>query len=208
MLQTRILPAADNAYAYPLLIKRLLLSGARYEKTREIVYRDQLRYSYATFNERVARRATVQKRYLTYKLDLIKTLATKAVDAYYVEASGMRVRELRLLRLVHDTPGVAATELRHRLVLDKTLLSKNLADLEKRGLIERETDPHDNRVQRLHLSAVGLRVWRECERIGRRLEAEMFADMPEDDWHRLHDLLDSALASLDRWRAEHGGRGT
>ena len=155
-----------------------------------------------------ARRATVQKRYLTYKLDLIKTLATKAADAYYVEASGMRVRELRLLRLVHDTPGVAATELRHRLVLDKTLLSKNLADLEKRGLIERETDPHDNRVQRLHLSAEGLRVWRECERIGRRLEAEMFADMPEDDWHRLHDLLDSALASLDRWRAEHGGRGT
>ena len=155
-----------------------------------------------------ARRATVQKRYLTYKLDLIKTLATKAADAYYVEASGMRLRELRLLRLVHDTPGVAATELRHRLVLDKTLLSKNLADLEKRGLIERETDPHDNRVQRLHLSAEGLRVWRECERIGRRLEAEMFADMPEDDWHRLHDLLDSALASLDRWRAEHGGRGT
>ena len=63
-------------------------------------------------------------------------------------------------------------------------------------------------MQRLHLSAEGLRVWRECERIGRRLEAEMFADMPEDDWHRLHDLLDSALASLDRWRAEHGGRGT
>lgn len=59
MLQTRILPAADNAYAYPLLIKRLLLSGARYEKTREIVYRDQLRYSYATFNERVARLANV-----------------------------------------------------------------------------------------------------------------------------------------------------
>ena len=80
---------------------------------------------------------SADKRYLTYKLDLIKTLATKAADAYYVEASGMRVRELRLLRLVHDTPGVAATELRHRLVLDKTLLSKNLADLEKRGLIER-----------------------------------------------------------------------
>ena len=55
MLKTKILPAADNAYQYPLLIKRLLMSGARYEKTREIVYRDQLRYSYATFNERVAR---------------------------------------------------------------------------------------------------------------------------------------------------------
>ena len=40
MLQTRLIPSAENAHAYPLLIKRLLLSGSRYEKTREIVYRD------------------------------------------------------------------------------------------------------------------------------------------------------------------------
>ena len=59
MLQTRIIPSAPNAYQYPLLIKSLLLSGSRYERTREIVYRDQLRYSYATFNERVARLANV-----------------------------------------------------------------------------------------------------------------------------------------------------
>lgn len=59
MLQTRLIPSAENAHAYPLLIKRLLLSGSRYEKTREIVYRDKLRYSYATFNERVARLANV-----------------------------------------------------------------------------------------------------------------------------------------------------
>ena len=59
MLQTRVIPSAPNAYQYPLLIKSLLLSGSRYERTREIVYRDQLRYSYATFNERVARLANV-----------------------------------------------------------------------------------------------------------------------------------------------------
>ncbi|MBO3277787.1 fatty acid--CoA ligase [Pseudomonas schmalbachii] len=59
MLQTRILPSAQNAYQYPLLIKSLLLSGSRYEKGREIVYRDQVRYTYATFNERVARLANV-----------------------------------------------------------------------------------------------------------------------------------------------------
>ncbi|MBU2325132.1 MAG: long-chain-fatty-acid--CoA ligase, partial [Gammaproteobacteria bacterium] len=59
MLKTRIIPPAANAHPYPLLIKSLLLSGSRYEKTREIVYRDQVRYSYATFNERVARLANV-----------------------------------------------------------------------------------------------------------------------------------------------------
>lgn len=59
MLQTRILPSAENAHASPLLIKSLLLSGVRYEKNREIVYRDQLRYNYATFIQRVARLANV-----------------------------------------------------------------------------------------------------------------------------------------------------
>ena len=59
MLQTRVIKPAANAYQYPLLIKRLLLSGVRYERSREIVYRDQLRYDYRTLNERVARLANV-----------------------------------------------------------------------------------------------------------------------------------------------------
>ena len=59
MLQTRIIAPAAGAYEYPLLIKRLLMSGSRYEKTREIVYRDQLRYNYLTLSERIARLANV-----------------------------------------------------------------------------------------------------------------------------------------------------
>lgn len=59
MLQTRVIAPAQGAYQFPLLIKRLLMSGSRYEKTREIVYRDQLRYSYPTLNERIARLANV-----------------------------------------------------------------------------------------------------------------------------------------------------
>ncbi|MBJ9976677.1 fatty acid--CoA ligase [Pseudomonas sp. S75] len=59
MLQTRILKPANDAYQYPLLIKRLLLSGSRYEKTREIVYRDRVRLSYRELGERIARLANV-----------------------------------------------------------------------------------------------------------------------------------------------------
>ncbi|WP_028696368.1 fatty acid--CoA ligase [Pseudomonas cremoricolorata] len=59
MLQTRILEATPGAHAYPLLIKRLLLSGGRYERTREIVYRDQVRLSYPQLIERIARLANV-----------------------------------------------------------------------------------------------------------------------------------------------------
>lgn len=55
MLNTRILKPTDEARSTPLLIKNLLLSGQRYERTQEIIYRDISRYDYRTFNERVCR---------------------------------------------------------------------------------------------------------------------------------------------------------
>lgn len=53
MVTTKIIPPAQGAYTYPLLIKSLLLSGARYAPEQEIVYADKLRYSYRTLNERI-----------------------------------------------------------------------------------------------------------------------------------------------------------
>ncbi|MBU2955913.1 fatty acid--CoA ligase [Marinobacter sp. F3R08] len=57
MKKTKLLPSAENAYQYPLLIKSLLLSGKRYSPDREIVYSDITRYDYVTLNERIARLA-------------------------------------------------------------------------------------------------------------------------------------------------------
>lgn len=52
-----ITPSIESAYAYPLLIKNLLFSPVAYHPNREIVYRDQLRYTYRDFRERVQRLA-------------------------------------------------------------------------------------------------------------------------------------------------------
>ena len=57
MAKTKIIPPAQGAYDYPLLIKRLLLSGVRYQPEQEIVYSDKLRYTYRTLNERIQRLA-------------------------------------------------------------------------------------------------------------------------------------------------------
>ncbi|MDX1756552.1 MAG: fatty acid--CoA ligase [Marinobacter sp.] len=57
MTQTKLLPAAENAYQYPLLIKQLLLSGPRYAPNQEIVYANRSKYTYADLVERVNRLA-------------------------------------------------------------------------------------------------------------------------------------------------------
>jgi len=57
MAQTRILKPADNAYQYPLLIKRLLMSGPRYNPDQEIVYANRSKYTYKDLVERIHRLA-------------------------------------------------------------------------------------------------------------------------------------------------------
>ncbi|TGN40130.1 fatty acid--CoA ligase [Marinobacter confluentis] len=57
MANTRILPPADNAYQYPLLIKQLLLSAPRYAPDQEIVYANKSKYTYTDLVDRIHRLA-------------------------------------------------------------------------------------------------------------------------------------------------------
>ena len=42
-----------ESYVYPLIIKKLINTPLIYSPQREIVYHDQLRYTYRTLNERI-----------------------------------------------------------------------------------------------------------------------------------------------------------
>ncbi|WP_111495440.1 MULTISPECIES: fatty acid--CoA ligase [Marinobacter] len=57
MADTKIIPPVSNAYTYPLLIKRLLLSGPRYAPDQKIVYADRSEYTYRELEKRIHRLA-------------------------------------------------------------------------------------------------------------------------------------------------------
>ncbi len=61
MLKTKILQPTEEAYTYPLLIKRILADSLKYEPYNEIVYRDLTRYNYFELNKRVRKLANVLK---------------------------------------------------------------------------------------------------------------------------------------------------
>jgi fatty-acyl-CoA synthase len=56
-MQDAVKTPGSTAYAYPLLIKQLLLTPFVQAQDEEIVYRDQFRMTYATLRERIARLA-------------------------------------------------------------------------------------------------------------------------------------------------------
>lgn len=61
-MPAKIIPPTPSAYSFPLLIKNLLITPLSVAPDQQIVYRDQLRYSYSDFNNRVSQLAnTLQK---------------------------------------------------------------------------------------------------------------------------------------------------
>ncbi|MFF6775623.1 MarR family winged helix-turn-helix transcriptional regulator [Streptomyces sp. NPDC012637] len=63
-----------------------------------------------------------------------------------------------LLAHIDDRKGCRATDLAAHYLLDKSTVSRQIAALEKMGLVERRPDPDDHRVQVLHPTEAGTRL--------------------------------------------------
>ena len=57
-MPVRLVQATASAYAYPLLIKQLLLTPMATAVDQEITYQGKLRYTYRTLRERIGRLAS------------------------------------------------------------------------------------------------------------------------------------------------------
>ncbi|NED98510.1 MarR family transcriptional regulator [Phytoactinopolyspora alkaliphila] len=77
------------------------------------------------------------------------TLARKVDDGLEAPAYG-------LLGAVHDAgSGVRGGDLAERFGLDKSTVSRQIAQLESLGLVERVTDPDDKRARLIHITDAG-----------------------------------------------------
>ncbi len=115
MLKTKILPPTEEAYGYPLLIKRILADSLKYEPNNEIVYRDLMRYNYFELNKRVRKLANV-----------LKNLGVQAGDVVAV----LEYDSPRYLELFFAVPMIGAVlhTVNYRLSPDQVLYTMNHAE--------------------------------------------------------------------------------
>lgn len=91
--------------------------------------------------------------------------------------------------------------------LDPSTMSRRLASMEQRGLIERHPDPDDGRAQIVRLTEQGRQVLTD-ER-ARRVDmvTDTLADWPEQDKTQLADLLGRLADSLESAHTPHTSEG-
>ncbi|GAA2474656.1 MarR family winged helix-turn-helix transcriptional regulator [Streptomyces gobitricini] len=94
-----------------------------------------------------------------------------------------------LLAHIDAQHGCRATDLAAHYLLDKSTVSRQVATLEKLGLVERRPDPADHRVQVLHPTEAGTRVLSATHASRRAAYQERLADWSTEDLDRFAAYL-------------------
>ncbi|MEV0738017.1 MarR family winged helix-turn-helix transcriptional regulator [Streptomyces sp. NPDC050549] len=109
-----------------------------------------------------------------------------------------------LLSHLEERDGRRATDLAAHYALDKSTVSRQVAALERAGLIERRPDPEDQRVQVLHLTDAGRRILAQVTQNRQAAFRERLADWPEEDLQRFAGYLERYNAWPGEVPAEEG----
>jgi len=126
---------------------------------------------------------------LTYRLNVIADQAITANESIFVRETGCNIRELRVLRLIDDSPGTTFAEIARITGFERSLTSRIIQNLIAEALILRENSSTDARVFQLFTTEKG----REVRRIGRavsdRLEAVLTRPLSDAELDTLNQLL-------------------
>ncbi|MEU8586051.1 MarR family winged helix-turn-helix transcriptional regulator [Streptomyces sp. NPDC048664] len=94
-----------------------------------------------------------------------------------------------LLGHLEESGGCRATDLAAHYALDKSTVSRQVAALERAGLIERRLAPEDHRVQVLALTSAGTRILAQVTESRREAFRERLLGWAEDDLERFAAYL-------------------
>lgn len=143
--------------------------------------------------------------YLNALLDLAAQRTRERGDRVYGHMLGLSIRDIRALRLIAVRPGITMGELAEASALEKTLLSKLVASLLKRGLVAREIGARDARNIQLTLTDAGVQLVKLAEPLGKRLEAGFSQMLSDEEIQALHRILPKIIEAERATRGEFQG---
>lgn len=93
--------------------------------------------------------------FLPYRLSILAQIVSESLHRLYAGPFGLTVTQWRVMAALGRFAPLTASDVGQRIVMDKVAVSRAVAGLMKRGLVERATDRQDRRRASLELSAQG-----------------------------------------------------
>ena len=131
--------------------------------------------------------------FLPYRLSVATNRISRAFARRYSQRFGLSIAEWRVLAVLGSFAPLSSNEICERTAMDKAKVSRAVAQLTGKGLVDRAAHPSDQRLLRLSLSPAGLATFEAVVPIARQLEAELLDGLSPAE----RALLDRCLDHLD-----------
>ena len=126
--------------------------------------------------------------FLPYRLSVLSNRISQAIATRYAQRFG--ITEWRVIAVLGRFPALSANAVAERTAMDKVAVSRAVARLLERGLVERDTHGDDRRRSVLRLSTAGQAIYREVAPMAIDFEQRLLAGMDAAERALLFRLLD------------------
>jgi DNA-binding MarR family transcriptional regulator len=130
--------------------------------------------------------------FLPYRLSVLAQIVSESLHDLYAGPFDLTVTQWRVMAALGRFAPLTASDVGQRIVMDKVAVSRAVAGLMKRGLVERATDQKDRRRARLELSAKGRTMHARIVPIALEYEERLYAALSAEEktlFDRLSDRL-------------------
>ena len=135
----------------------------------------------------------VLERFLPYRLSVLGQLVSASVHDHFFEPSGLTIPQWRVMAVLGRFAPLSASEVCDRTLMDKVTVSRAVAALFERDLVERTTNNSDRRKTALRLTAEGRRLHTHIATLALGYEARLLKGLTPDERRTLDTLLDKLL---------------
>lgn len=131
----------------------------------------------------------VLERFLPYRLSVLSNRISQAIADTYGARFGIGITEWRVIAVLGRNPGLSANGVAERTAMDKVAVSRTIARLLERDLVQRDTHGDDRRRSVLELSEAGYRIYDEVVPLALARERALLAHFSAEEKQQLDALM-------------------
>lgn len=128
--------------------------------------------------------------FLPYRLSVLAQVVSESLHDLYAGPFGLTVTQWRVMAALGRFAPLTASDVGQRIVMDKVAVSRAVAGLMKRGLVERATDRADRRRASLRLSARGRAMHDRIVPLALEYEERLYSALSAEEQQRFDALSD------------------
>jgi DNA-binding MarR family transcriptional regulator len=147
-----------------------------------------------------ASQVLVLEKFLPYRLSVLAQLVSESLHDLYAQPYGLTVTQWRVMAALGRFAPLTASDVGQRIVMNKVAVSRAVAGLMQRGLVERATDRADRRRASLRLSARGRVMHARIVPLALDYEAKLCTALTPEERGVFEKLADRLFARAEALR--------